>query len=137
MTVPSEFRTVVPVRYTDFDPTGRVSPARFLTYCEENRARFLEEVDSAAQSDRMHPSFVVAEARCLYLEPVLPAATEVVVACRVTSIGSSSVHLRYEILSDGIVATQVECVLVGTDSAGRPRPIAASERANLARYLET
>lgn len=118
----TEFSTTVeiPVRYRDIDSINHVNNATYVTYLEEARVQYINDVLGA---DPSRPGFVVAAVSVEYEQPIV-FGQDVVVALSVTDIGTSSITMDYEIRADGDVAATAETVIVTVDPEGDgPRPV--------------
>ena len=92
----------------------------------------------AARVGRWSWDFVLAHIGIDYRNQLTQADGEVVVRCRLASIGRSSVRTREEIVkSDGTIAAEAEAVVVPRDpDADRSRPLTDQERALLQAALD-
>jgi acyl-CoA thioester hydrolase len=119
----------IEVRWRDVDNYGHVNNAVYLTYLEEVRDEWLART---LQDDESVWDYVVAHVSIDFRREVTQADDEVLAACRLERIGTSSVRTREEvrIAGTGIVAAEASAVLVARDrSAGTSRPITPAERA--------
>jgi len=124
------------VRWRDMDAYGHVNNAVYLNYLEEARDRWVQEVLGPVADTW---DFVLARVAIDFRSELKQDDGEIVVRCRLESIGRASVRTREEIVkADGTVSAQAESVVVPRDPAtGRSRPLTAEERAALERALET
>jgi acyl-CoA thioester hydrolase len=120
----------IPIRWRDLDAYGHVNNAVYLNYLEEARDAWVEEALGAA-GDAW--DFVLARVEIDFRRELTQDDGEVVVRCRLGSVGRSSVRTIEEIVKrDGTVSAVAESVIVPRDPAtGRSRPLSDEERAAL------
>lgn len=123
------------IRWRDMDAYGHVNNAVFLTYLEECRDAWAQALLGSAGGSW---DFVLAHVGVDYRRQLTQDDDEIVVRCRLSSIGRSSVRTREEIVTaDGVVAAEAEAVVVPRDpDADRSRPLTDQERALLQAELE-
>jgi acyl-CoA thioester hydrolase len=122
------------IRWRDMDAYGHVNNAVYLNYLEEARDRWVQKVLGPV-SDTWH--FVLARVAIDFRSELTQDDEEIIVRCRLDSIGRASVRTREEILKrDGTVSAESESVIVARDSdSGRSRPLTDEERATLEEEL--
>jgi acyl-CoA thioester hydrolase len=120
----------VEIRWHDVDAYRHVNNAVFLTYLEEARDEWLEQV--LGRSDELW-DFVLGRVEIDYRQELTQEDDAVIVRCSLSSAGNSSVRTAEEILKlDGSVSAEAKAVLVALDRVTkRPRPLTAQERAAL------
>jgi acyl-CoA thioester hydrolase len=120
----------IPIRWRDLDGYGHVNNAVYLTYLEEARDAWVEET-LGRTGDTW--DFVLARVAIDYRRELTQADREVVVRCRIGSVGRSSIRTVEEILTrDGSVSAVAESVIVPRDPAtGGSRPLSDEERTAL------
>jgi acyl-CoA thioester hydrolase len=123
------------IRWRDMDAYGHVNNAVYLTYLEEARDAWVQQVLGPVADDVWH--FVLARVAIDYRNELKQSDREVVVRCGLESIGRSSIRTREEILRpDGTLSAEAASVIVPRDPAtGRSRPLTEAERAALEREL--
>jgi acyl-CoA thioester hydrolase len=129
----AEYETAVelPVRYRDIDSLGHVNNAVYVTYLEQARVEYVQEVFAETP---LSPGFVVAHVSVDYERPI-ELGDSVVVALGVTDIGTASVTMGYEIRADGAVAATAETVIVALDDESRdPVPVPEAWRERIAAH---
>jgi acyl-CoA thioester hydrolase len=105
----------IPIRWRDLDGYGHVNNAVYLTYLEEARDAWVEETLGRAGDTW---DFVLARVAIDYRRELTQADREVVVRCRIGSVGRSSIRTVEEILTrDGSVSAVAESVIVPRDPA--------------------
>lgn len=109
----------VTVRFRDLDPVGHVNNAVYATYLEHARTNYIEDVFGVAASEA---GVVVANVSIDYRQPIETAKT-VTVAMSTTDLGTSSIHMEYEIRMPDAVAATASSVIVTVDEDGKPCPI--------------
>jgi acyl-CoA thioester hydrolase len=127
--------TRIRIRWRDMDAYGHVNNAVYLTYLEECRDAWAQGLLGAAEGSW---DFVLAHVGVEYRSQLTQADGEILVRCRLASIGRSSVRTREEILkADGSLAVEAEAVVVPRDpQADRSRPLTERERALLQAELD-
>ena len=121
----------IKIRWRDMDAYGHVNNATYLTYLEECRDRWVDEVLGKVSQTW---DFVLAHVGIDYRSELTRDDEEVIVRCRLESYGRSSVRTREEILkaADGTVSAQAESVIVPRDpETMRSRPLTDEEKAVL------
>lgn len=121
------------IRWRDMDAYGHVNNAVYLTYLEECRDAWSQELLGPAGGD-----FVLAHVGVDYRRQLTQADLEVVVRCRLASFGRSSIRTEEAIvMGDGTLAAEAEAVVVPRDpKADRSRPLSEAERELLRAELE-
>jgi acyl-CoA thioester hydrolase len=124
----------IEIRWRDMDALGHVNNAVYATYFEEIRDEWTEHV---LGGHTPWTSFVLARIAIDFRRELSQADDVIVVRCRLTRIGTSSLTLREEISTlDGTLAAECEAVVVVRDpEAGRSRPFTPLERGALERAL--
>ena len=112
------------------DAYGHVNNAVYLNYLEEVRDEWANHVLGEVVDTW---DFVLAHVGIDYRSELTQADAEVIVSCRLESIGRSSVRTSEEIRKrDGTLAAQAESVIVPRDPATlRSRPLTEPERGAL------
>jgi acyl-CoA thioester hydrolase len=120
----------IPIRWRDLDAYGHVNNAVYLNYLEEARDAWVEETLGRAGDTW---DFVLARVAIDFRQELTQDDREVVVRCRLGSVGRSSVRTVEEIVKlDGTVSAVAESVIVPRDPAtGRSRPLSDEERVAL------
>jgi len=122
------------IRWRDMDAYGHVNNAVYLNYLEEARDAFVQKVLGPVTNAW---DFVLARVAIDYRAELTQDDGEVLVRCRLDSIGRASLRTREEVAKlDGTVSAQAESVVVARDPTGKSRPFTDEERAALERELE-
>ena len=125
----------VEIRWRDVDAYQHVNNAVYATYLEECRDEWVDRVlgDAGDAWDYVLARVAIDFRRELRLDDAA-----VVVTCRLTRIGNSSVTISEQIRArDGELAAEAEAVLVARDrESGRSRLLTEVERAAFERVLE-
>jgi acyl-CoA thioester hydrolase len=123
------------IRWRDIDAYGHVNNAVYLNYLEEARDAFVQKVLGPATNTW---DFVLARVAIDYRAELTQDDAEVLVRCRLHSIGRASLRTREEVAKlDGTVSAEAESVVVArSPSTGKSRPLTIEERAALERELE-
>ena len=127
--------TRIRIRWRDLDAYGHVNNAVYLNYLEECRDAWVEEVLGPVTGDTWH--FVLARVAIDFRSELTQEDGEIVVRCRLRSIGRSSFRTREEVAkADGTVSAEAEAVIVPRDpERGASRRLTDEERAVLERQL--
>ncbi len=125
----------IQMRWRDMDAYGHVNNAVYLTYLEECRDAWAQGLLGAADGSW---DFVLAHIGIDYRRQLTQADGEIVVRCRLASMGRSSIATREEIVrSDGMFAAEAESVIVPRDpQANRSRSLTKQERELLQAELD-
>jgi acyl-CoA thioester hydrolase len=125
----------IQIRWRDMDAYGHVNNAVYLNYLEEARDAFVQKVLGPATNTW---DFVLARVAIDYRAELTQDDGEVLVRCRLDSIGRASLQTREEVAKlDGTVSAEARSVVVARDpSTGKSRTLTDDERAALERELE-
>lgn len=125
----------IPLRWRDMDAYGHVNNAVYLNFLEEARDAWVEEVLGPVADDVWH--FVLARVAIDFRSELKQEDGEIVVRCRLGSIGRSSIRTREEIRKlDGTISAEAEAVIVPRDpTTGTSRSLTPEEREALEREL--
>jgi acyl-CoA thioester hydrolase len=123
------------IRWRDIDAYGHVNNAVYLNYLEEARDAFVQKVLGPTTNTW---DFVLARVAIDYRAELTQDDAEVLVRCRLHSIGRASLRTREEVAKlDGTVSAEAESVVVARSPlTGKSRPLTDEERAALERELE-
>lgn len=117
-----KFRYVaeVPVRFRDIDPMDHVNNALYVTYVEQARAEYYEDVIGLTLGEA---DTVLAHLEIDYVDPI-KLGDVVEVAMRTEELGESSIPMTYELRVDDHVVATAETVQVAFDrQSGEPVPV--------------
>ena len=118
-------------RYSDLDVNGHVNQAKYLSYLEQARTRYWDEV-VGIRHDRSPVAIVHQEID--YRAPIT-LDHEVTVRQRIAGMGRSSFDIAYEVLADDAVAATAEVVLLALDrDTGEAIPIPPAWREPIAEF---
>ena len=126
--MPFSVEVPVTVRWRDFDALGHVNNAVFLTFLETGRDRFFHSLVGDTFLD-----LVLVRLEIDFKAEIPMGAEEVLVTCRATDIGRTSMRTTEQILlPGGDLAAQSQTVIVARDATTRSsRPWTDEERAVL------
>jgi acyl-CoA thioester hydrolase len=126
--MPFSVEVPVTVRWRDFDALGHVNNAVFLTFLETGRDRFFHSLVGDTFLD-----LVLVRLEIDFKAEIPMGAEEVLVTCRATDIGRTSMRTSEQILlPGGDLAAQSQTVIVARDATTRSsRPWTDEERAVL------
>ncbi len=125
------------VRYGDLDPQGHLNNAKYLTFFEQGRVRYFEELGLFSKDQSfMEIGVIVADIHIKYRAPVyMGAAAQVGV--RTQAIGNKSITLR-ETIQDGATGqlyAEGTVVLVTYDyHAHKTTPVSAEWRRKITEF---
>jgi acyl-CoA thioester hydrolase len=124
-------RTIA-IRWRDMDAYGHVNNAVYLTYLEEARDAWVQEMLGTV-TDTWH--FVLARVAIDYKQELTQDDERVLVRCSLASVGRGSIRTREEIVRrDGSLSAVAESVIVPRDPATlRSRSLTDDERGALER----
>lgn len=88
-------RIPISVRWRDMDSMGHVNNAKYISYLEEARVRWMLGVDGVSMTDRIAP--VVAATNVNYKRPLV-WPNDILVELFVERLGSSSITIGHRIL---------------------------------------
>lgn len=128
------------VRYGDLDPQGHLNNAKYLTYFEQARLRYFEELGLFSKDQSfMDIGVIVADIHIKYRAPVRLGAP-IHVGVRAERIGNKSITLRQTIAdaNTGALYADGTVVLVTYDYHSRQTtPVLADWRRKLMEYEGT
>ena len=120
----------ISVRWRDMDSMGHVNNAKYVSYLEEARVRWLVTVPGISLQDRIAP--VVAATNVNYRAPIV-WPNDIVVELFVERLGNSSVTIGHRIVSakdDSVLYSDGNVVVVWMDTqTGHSAPLPAAIRA--------
>jgi len=122
-------RIPVSVRWRDMDSMGHVNNAKYISYLEEARVRWMLGVGGVSMTDRIAP--VVANTNVNYRLPIV-WPNDIVVELFVERLGSSSVTIGHRILDqkdENTLYSDGNVVVVWIDThTGRSAPLPEAVR---------
>jgi len=125
------FEITLETRFRDVDSMGHVNNAVYVTYLEQARVVFLQEI---AGLDTRASGIVIADLSIDYRRPIDLGET-VTVGLRVDAVGTSSIEQAYEIRADGDLAATARATTVHVDrESGESVPIPEEWRERIERY---
>jgi acyl-CoA thioester hydrolase len=133
----ADFRFSIPmeVRYSDLDAQGHLNHARYFSFMEQARFKYLIRVGLWNDpQDFMAVGQIVAEAACSYKRPVL--INQIVeVGVRISRLGNKSMEMAYRLMVDGQEVATGRTVQVAYDyGAGRSIVIPPEWREKIGRF---
>jgi len=118
------------VRWRDMDAMGHVNNAKYISYLEEARVRWMLGVPGVSMNDAVAP--VVAATHVNYRAPIV-WPDDIVVELFVERLGSSSVTIGHRITSledESVLYSDGHVVVVWMDTrSGRSAPLPDAIRA--------
>ena len=123
-------RIPMSVRWRDMDAMGHVNNAKYISYLEEARVRWMLGVPGASMSGTIVP--VVAATNVNYRAPIV-WPNDIVVELFVERLGTSSVTIGHRIVDqkdEGVLYSDGNVVVVWMDTGtGRSAPLPEAIRA--------
>jgi len=104
------------VRFSDVDSLGHVNNAVYLSYFEESRIRYLENLLGPTRGDASSLRIIVLEIRCTYKIPAYYGES-IRIHSRVSWMRNKSMQMDYLITNpaDGQTIAEGSSILVGYD----------------------
>lgn len=120
----------VEIRWSDLDSSRHVNNAVYLSYLEEVRSAWLEQM---LGSREVIDEFVLARVEIDFRRELTLDDEAAIARCTLAGIGTSSIRTSEEISTlGGDLAARAEAVIVARDRSGRSRPLTDAERATFA-----
>jgi acyl-CoA thioester hydrolase len=93
-----DFRFYIPieVRYSDLDPQGHVTNARYLNFMEQARVSYIRHLELWDGGSFLNIGIILADAHVTFKEPIL-WGQEVRVGMRISRLGNKSMDSLYRI----------------------------------------
>jgi len=110
------FYQPIQIRYNDIDAQGHVNNAKYITYIEFARFRYITEVGLWDGGSFLDLGLIVADVHVSYLKPI-KLGQMVKVGVRVSKIGNKSMNFDYQIENSesGQILATAETVMVSFD----------------------
>jgi acyl-CoA thioester hydrolase len=123
------------VRYGDIDAQGHLNNAKFITFMEHARFKYVEQVGLWRPAEGYENlGQVVASVSCDYKRPV-KLGQVVEVAVRVARLGNKSIEMEYRLTVDGVEVALGCSVQVAYDyKTERSTPVPARWRELIGRF---
>ncbi len=131
-----KFSIPIAVRYGDLDPQWHVNNARYLTFLEQARLAYLQELGLFDGNQFLDFPLIVADIHIRYLAPIMPNQA-IHVWITTETIGNKSLVFTYEIRDDASqqVLAAAETIMVRFDYHQQQTvPVSAEWRAAIAAY---
>lgn len=130
------FKIPVEIRYSDLDPQWHVNHARFVSYLEQARFRYVMDLGLFDGRSFLDFEFIIADLHIAYLAPI-HAGEPVYISMRVTRLGNKSLDVIYRIESASgqqIFATAETIMIIFDYRKQQTRPISARWREAIAAF---
>ena len=122
-------RIPMSVRWRDMDAMGHVNNAKYVSYLEEARVRWMLGVEGVSMNDRIAP--VVANTNVNYRAPIV-WPNNIVVELYVERLGNASVTIAHRIVDEkdaSVLYSDGNVVVVWMDTqTGRSAPLPEAVR---------
>ena len=123
-------RTDIQVRFNDTDALGHLNNTSYALYAELSRIQFLHDLGANVTS-------LILAHLSLDFRKQVKFGEEVYLNTWVEKLGSSSVTLAQEVMSEGEVAAEIKSVVVHFDyKAQKAKPLSDEVRAVLTNYVK-
>lgn len=131
MTDSAPFRSIVAVRWSDFDQYGHVNNTAYLEYAQQARVDFM----TRGVREGM-PASVVRRMEIDYIRAILPDTREVIVDTEILEFGRTSYKLRQSVIDQhGHLTAVLDFVMVLFDlESAQAIEIPAATKQELERY---
>ena len=120
----------ISVRWRDMDSMGHVNNAKYISYLEEARVRWMLGVEGVSMPDRIAP--VVANTNVNYRAPII-WPNNIVVELYVERLGNASVTIAHRIVDEkdaSVLYSDGNVVVVWMDTqTGKSAPLPEAVRA--------
>ena len=126
----------IEVRYGDLDPQGHVNNARYLTYMEQARISYIQQLGLWQGDSFLDVGVILADAQVTFMESI-QYGQPLRVGVRVSRLGVKSLTMEYQIedAGDGRALATGATVLVAYDyRRGRSLPLPDDWRRILTEY---
>jgi acyl-CoA thioester hydrolase len=126
----------IEVRYGDLDPQGHVNNARYLTYMEQARISYIQQLGLWQGDSFLDVGVILADAQVIFKESI-QYGQPLRVGVRVSRLGVKSLTMEYQIedSGDGRALATGATVLVAYDyRRGRSLPLPDDWRRILTEY---
>ena len=122
-------RIPISVRWRDMDAMGHVNNAKYISFLEEARVRWMLGVEGVSMNDRIAP--VVANTNVNYRAPII-WPNNIVVELYVERLGNASVTIAHRIVDEkdaSVLYSDGNVVVVWMDTqTGRSAPLPEAVR---------
>lgn len=126
----------IPVRYGDLDPQGHVNNACYLTYLEQARVGYVQELDLWDGKNFQDVGIIIARVEVDYLIPIL-MENQLLVGAAVSRLGSKSLDMIYSLedAESREIFAKAKTILVSYDYQSQsPRKIPDLWRAKIVEF---
>jgi acyl-CoA thioester hydrolase len=105
-------KTKIEVRFADVDAFGHVNNAKYLTYIEQARVKYFNDIVDWLY-DWSEEGIILAKADIDFINPIL-FRDEIIVFTRCARLGNKSFDLQYQIMryKDGEETLMADCTTV-------------------------
>ena len=86
----------IEIRYGDIDAQRHVNNARYFTYMEQARTKYIKALGLWGESDFDAIGIILAEQSCRYLNPI-QLESDIKVGVRTVRLGEKSIETQYSI----------------------------------------
>ncbi len=136
----TRYTSFCPMRWSDMDAYGHINNVPFLTYLEEARIEWLQDLIARAKAEDgpAAAGILVASTAIEYKKPLIHRIAPVPISIWVTKVGGASFDLAYEVADDEttVYARATSRMVTYDFASGYPRRLRPHEKEFLARYLE-
>ena len=123
----------IEIRYGDIDAQRHVNNARYFTYMEQARTKYIKALGLWVESDFDAIGIILAEQSCRYLNPI-QLESDIKVGVRTMRLGEKSIETQYSI-QDALTENELavgQAILVAYDyQLGKSIPIPDNWRVDI------
>ncbi len=137
-TLMSDFNFSYPitVRYSDLDPQGHVNNARYLSYIEQARVKYIQHLNLWDGNSFLDIGVVIANVQIDFKAPIF-ISDDIQVEMRVSRLGRKSFEMEYQITgitNEKVFATSSTILVAYDYHKGRTIPISKVWREKIAAF---
>lgn len=126
----------IEVRYGDLDPQGHLNNAKYLTYLEQARIKYVRSLGLWQSDSFLNLGMILADIQITFRAPIL-FGQDVQIGVRVSHLGNKSMKMvhRMEDGANGAVFAEATSILVAYDyQTGNTIPIPHEWRERISEY---
>jgi acyl-CoA thioester hydrolase len=114
------FSIMVPVRFSDMDSLGHANNAVYLSYFEEARVHYFQQLFDLPTHDPTSLGFIVLEIRCTYKRPAYYGES-LKVFTKISWMKNKSMEMQYLAIGaeDGRIVAEGSSILVAYDYSNK------------------
>jgi acyl-CoA thioester hydrolase len=98
--IPFRFYHPIEIRYADIDAQRHVNNARYFTFMEQARVKYIENLGLWAGDDFDSAGIILVQQSCTYHRPIEYGAS-IRVGVKIKRLGTKSLEVAYQLVGDG------------------------------------